>query len=73
MVVDVSFGPDPLLSSPRLLSNQHYAFGASLTTANYDVSQDGQRFVMVKDESGSGRLNVVIKWLAELKARMPAK
>ena len=28
--------------------------------ANYDVSADGQRFLMVKDESSSGRINVVL-------------
>ena len=35
--------------------------------ANYDVSPDGQRFVMVKDDSASGRLNVVLNWKEELK------
>jgi len=40
---------------------------------NDDVSADGQRFLMVKDESSSGRLNLVLNWFEELKRRVPAK
>jgi hypothetical protein len=48
-----------------------HAFGGAQTIANYDVSLDGQCFVMVKDDSASGRLNVVLNWTEELKARVP--
>jgi hypothetical protein len=44
----------------------------NLTIPNYDVRPDGQRFVMVRDESASGRLNVVVSWVAELKRVTPA-
>ena len=71
MVVEVSTAPDLALSPPRLLFEQRYAFGAGITIANYDVTRDGQRFVMVKDESSAGRLNVVLNWFEELKARVP--
>jgi hypothetical protein len=71
MVVDTSTNPDLVLSSPRLLFEQRYAFGSSVTTPNYDVSPDGQRFVMVKDDSGSGRLELVLNWFEELKQRVP--
>jgi hypothetical protein len=47
------------------LFEQRYAF-QNVSVANYDVSLDGQRFVMVKDEAGSGRLNVVLNWTEEL-------
>jgi hypothetical protein len=40
--------------------------------ANYDVTQDGQRFIMVKDESGAARLNVILNWLSELRRVAPA-
>jgi serine/threonine protein kinase/Tol biopolymer transport system component len=73
MAVDLNFSPDPVPSSPRLLFDRRYAFGISLTTPNYDVSPDGQRFVMVKDESESGRLSFVLNWFEELKARVPTK
>jgi eukaryotic-like serine/threonine-protein kinase len=74
MVVDVvSTGPELVLSSPRLIFEQRYAFAGSVTTPNYDVSPDGQQFVMVKDESGSGRLSVVLNWSEELKRLVPTK
>ena len=45
----------------------------------YDVSRDGQRFLMIK-EADSGRasgvaapITVVMNWVEELKAKLPAK
>ena len=35
--------------------------------ANHDVGPDGQRFVMVKNESSADRLNVVLNWTEELR------
>lgn len=58
---------------PRLLFDRRYAFASGTTIPNYDVSPDGQRFVMVKDDSGSGRLNVVLNWGEELKRLVPTK
>jgi Tol biopolymer transport system component len=73
MGVDVSTGGGNVtLSQPHVLFDQRYLF-ETLTIANYDVSLDGQRFLMVKDESGSGRLNVVLNWLDELKRLAPTK
>ena len=69
MAVEMSMRPDLVLSPPRLLFDQRYAFGIGVTTPNYDVGLD-ERFVMVKGESGSGRLNIVINWFDELKARV---
>src|SRR6185436_1630687 len=61
MAVDIMASGDALqLSPPHLLFEQRYAFSAGITIANYDVSRDGQRFVMVKNEAGAGRLNVVL-------------
>jgi Tol biopolymer transport system component len=73
MAVSVSGTSELTFSAPRLLFEQRYAFGSSVTAANYDVSPDGERFVMVKDESGSGRLNVVLNWTEELKRLVPTK
>ncbi len=70
MVVEVITRPDLVLSAPRLLFDQGYAYGIGVTTPNYDVGLD-QRFVMVKGESGSGRLNIVLNWHEEPKARVP--
>ncbi len=40
----------------------------------YDVTRDGQRFVMVRREESSApvRVHVVLNWLDELKTRVPA-
>ena len=36
-----------------MLFEARYAYGAGITIPNFDVSRDGQRFVMVKPESGA--------------------
>jgi hypothetical protein len=48
-----------------------YEFGSGQTVPNYDVSSDGQRFLMVKTESGEPRLNLVLNWFDELKRLVP--
>ena len=72
MVVDVSGSVDLTFSQPRQLFDQRYVF-QNVSLANYDVSPDGQQFVMVKDETGSGRLNVVLNWTEELKRLVPTR
>jgi serine/threonine-protein kinase len=72
MVVDVSAGVDHILSQARQLFDQRFVF-QNVTLANYDVSLDGQRFVMIKDDAGSGRLNVVLDWTEELKRLVPTR
>ena len=73
MAVEVTTNRDVTLSPPRLLFERRYAFGAGITIANYDVSRDGQRFIMVKDEASAARLNVVLNWADELKQRVPTR
>jgi len=36
----------------------------------YDISRDGQRFLMIK-EAGQGQINVVLNWFEELKRLVP--
>jgi hypothetical protein len=71
MVVSVSAGAVPTLSDPTLLFEQPYAFGAGITIPNYDISADGQRFVMVKGESNAARLNLVLNCFEELRRLVP--
>lgn len=66
MAVDFQAASDVTLSSPRVLFEQPYAYGGGITIANYDVTSDGQRFVLIKDEATAGRLNVVLNWSSEL-------
>ena len=73
MIVDVSpDGQGLALSAPRVLFERQYAYGAGITLANYDVMPDGERFVMVKDESSAGRLNVIVNWRADLERQAPS-
>jgi serine/threonine-protein kinase len=73
MVVDVTTSPEVKLSTPRVLFEQRYAYGAGITIPNYDVMPDGQHFIMVKDEITGGRLNVVLNWFTELSRLSPAR
>jgi len=65
IAVDVTTSPALKLSAPKVLFESRYAFGAGVTIPNFDVSRDGQRFIMVKAESGAGRLNVVLNWFGQ--------
>jgi serine/threonine-protein kinase len=71
MVVDLTTTPDVKLSTPRVLFEQRYAYGAGITIPNYDVTPDGQSFVMVKDEVAGGRLHVVLNWFTDLNRVAP--
>jgi hypothetical protein len=73
IAVDLTTTPEVKLSAPRVLFEQRYSFGAGITMANYDVTRDGQRFIMVKDESGAARLNIVLNWLSELTRMAPRR
>ena len=65
MAVSVTpVGSELQLSAPRQLFARSYAYGAGITIANYDVTKDGQRFLMVRDDSGVGRLRVILNWHA---------
>ena len=63
MAVQVTTSPALKLSSPEVLFEGRYAYGAGITIPNFDVSRDG-RFIMVKPKSDAGRLNVVLNWFA---------
>jgi serine/threonine-protein kinase len=52
-------------SAPKQLFARAYAYGAGITIANYDVTKDGQRFVMVKEDVSIGRLRVIQNWRAD--------
>jgi Tol biopolymer transport system component len=73
MAVEVATDHELTLSRPQVLFEQRYAFGRTVTGANYDVAADSQRFVMVKEEAGAGRFNLVLNWTEELKRLVPPK
>jgi Tol biopolymer transport system component len=74
MAVDITTAPSFALGSPRVLfEGEAYAppTGAyAYPFPNYDVSLDGQRFLMITKES-KPQINVVLNWFEELKRRIP--
>ena len=64
----VTFSP----TTPRVLFEDPYEPGQGFRP-NYDVTPDGQRFVMVRAAQGSdqAQINVVLNWFEELKRLAP--
>jgi len=55
---------------------EHRYIATTGTLRMYDVTRDGQEFVMVKDSEQAApvtQINVVQNWPEELKARAPAR
>jgi Tol biopolymer transport system component/predicted Ser/Thr protein kinase len=76
MAVPVSRAQGLQLGRPRMLWEREYSEGMSsscgppgVSSGNYDVTADGQRFLMIKDDAAdvfSTNLVVVLNWAAEL-------
>jgi serine/threonine-protein kinase len=68
MAVDVNLGQTPRIGMPHMLFQGQYDLA-------YDVTKDGQRFLMLKGEPQSQPtvLNIIVNWFEELKARVPTK
>jgi hypothetical protein len=71
MSVAVRAGSTFDAGKPRLLFEGPYAMGPIDGFTNYDLSRDGQRFLMIKNEQGSAptRLDIVLNWFEVLKRR----
>ena len=75
MVVAVQTEPTFSHSRPRVLFQGFYV--TSTITPGYryyDISPDGQRFLMIKESSGEDsatQINVVLNWFEELKRLVP--
>ena len=70
MVVDVETSPAFKPSKPRVLFEGRYETSFQVPGFRfYDVSPDGQRFLMVKSErpQASPQLVLVVNWIDELK------
>jgi Tol biopolymer transport system component len=74
MAVDIVAQPSFAAGKPRMLFQGPYERSPA-TSPNYDVSPDGQRFLMLKPantgESAPTQINVVLNWFEELKRRVP--
>ena len=72
MVVTIETNPTLQVGTPRLLFEGSYARPLYLPSpALYDVTPDGQRFVMVQEKRVVNRLQVVVNWFEELKRLVP--
>jgi len=71
MVVTVETVPKFSVSAPKELFSGR--FKSYRCRANYDITPDGDRFIMIKPDEGSEptRINVVLNWLEELKRLVP--
>jgi Tol biopolymer transport system component/predicted Ser/Thr protein kinase len=74
MVVDIATQPIFAAGKPRMLFEGPYVTTAA-TIPTYDVSPDGQRFLMLKPieqaQAAPTQINVVLNWFEELKRRVP--
>jgi len=69
MVVSVQTDTTFKAEKPRLLFEGSYRYNFTGVTSNYDVTADGQQFVMVNEETS--QINVVLNWFEELKRLVP--
>ncbi len=74
MMVGVEIEPTFSAGSPKILFTGTYTVADS---RNYDISPDGQRFLMNKDveqteeESAGTEVIIVLNWFEELKRLVP--
>jgi serine/threonine protein kinase/Tol biopolymer transport system component len=74
MAVEIATQPGFAAGKPRVLFEGQYQ-PAPGNYSNYDVSPDGQRFLMLKPmeqaERAPTQINVVLNWFEELKQKVP--
>jgi len=74
IAVDIATQPSFAAGKPRILFEEPY-LPTSATSPNYDVTPDGQRFLMLKPTeqalAAPTQINVVLNWFEELKQKVP--
>ena len=78
MAVDITTQPGFIAGKPHeLFEGDYLKNGAGYARPNYDISPDGQRFLMVKplslEQATPTQINVVLNWTEELKRLVPAE
>ena len=77
MAVAISAGPELSPGKPTLLFEEPYDLKVGSGASNYDVTPDGQGFVMIRtpessaESSGTTQINLVLHWFEELKRLVP--
>lgn len=65
--------------NPVRVFDTSFAESGAYSSRSYDMSPDGQRFLMIKENvvrgqnATSARMVVVLDWFEELKAKLPAR
>jgi serine/threonine-protein kinase len=73
MAVGVTMQPTFSAGKPELLFERHYR-PTNASLPQYDVSPDGQRFLMMKEvgeDPSASQINIVQNWFEELKQKVP--
>ncbi|MDA2924703.1 hypothetical protein MYX65_08625, partial [Acidobacteria bacterium AH-259-L09] len=71
MVVSIQTEPTFKAETPKLLFEGEYSYSVPSYTSNYDVTPDGQRFLMIKESQEVSQLTIVLNWFEELKRLVP--
>ena len=72
IAVDIATEPSFSAGTPYTLFEGEYHTDQGLGPANYDVSLDGQRFIVIKvDEDEARQIHVVLNWFEELQRLVP--
>lgn len=70
MAVETTTRSNFSADNPRVLFEGHYA--TYQTLPSYDVTPDGQRFLLTKtSEQVPQEINIVVNWTEELKQKAP--
>ena len=72
MSVEIATKPSFSLGTPKVLFEWRYESLPGISTPNYDVSPDGQRFLMLKaaqQDVSAREIDVVLNWFEELKLK----
>jgi len=70
MAVEITTHPTFSPGKPSLLFEDQYVSSGTVR-ADYDVTPDGQRFLMIKYEGTGSEINIVLNWFEELKRLVP--
>ncbi len=77
MAVDITTQPTFQAGTPRVLFEGDYATHPIPPETNFDISPDGQRFLMFQPTEQEGaalsQIHVVLNWFEELKRRVPTR
>jgi hypothetical protein len=72
MAVPITYQPSFEAGRPEVLFAGSFE-GWWRVCTNYDISADGERFLMVEEEPGPSQIVVVLNWFEELKRLVPTE